>query len=373
MRWLGIVVFDDPVRKSVGEALMQAKAAGIDVKIITGDYRSTALAVVDKLKLRGESLDNDEIMDGEELERCSVSELERRVKEIKLFVRTTPQQKLKIVEALQAKGEVVAMTGDGVNDALALKKADIGVVVNEASDVSKEIADMVLLDNNFKTIVESVREGRVIYETLRKIIVYLLSSSFTELILVGASLIMGLPLPITAVQILWVNLAEDSLPNLALAFERNEPDVMKEGPRSRGGAMLDREMKILIFVIGIATDLLLMALFLILFNKGIALDVIRTFVFVALGIDSLLYVFSVKTLNRNIWNENLVDNKFLLLAVLIGFILLISAVYFPPLQRILGTQPLVVWEWMLLLGLGIVEVGAVEAVKFAFLKKKEQN
>ena len=126
-------------------------------------------------------------------------------------------------------------------------------------------------------------------------------------------------------------------------------------------------------MIGIATDLLLMALFLILFNKGIALDVIRTFVFVALGIDSLLYVFSVKTLNRNIWNENLVDNKFLLLAVLIGFILLISAVYFPPLQRILGTQPLVVWEWMLLLGLGIVEVGAVEAVKFAFLKKKEQN
>ena len=369
MQWLGVLAFEDPVREGVSVSLRAARSAGIEVKVITGDYLNTALAVLKRLDIYKRKLEGEMIMNGEELGRLAPGELKQRVQKVALFVRTTPQQKLKIVEALQARGEVVAMTGDGVNDAPAIKRADIGIVVSEASDVSKETADMVLLDNNFKTIIESVREGRVIYETIRKVIVYLLASSFTEVILVGGGLLLGLPLPVTAVQILWVNLIEDSLPNLALAFERNEPGVMREKPRKRGASLLDKEMKIIIFVIGLVTDLFLLGLFLILHYRGLPLPIVQTFVFVGLGIDSLLYVFSVKTLRRNIWEENLLDNTFLLVAVAIGFAMLIPAVYWPPLQRILRTQALAAWAWGLLLTLGLVKVAGIELVKWAFLRK----
>ncbi|MBI4034769.1 MAG: cation-transporting P-type ATPase, partial [Candidatus Chisholmbacteria bacterium] len=194
LNWLGLVIYEDPVRQSVTEALVAAQKAGIKVKVITGDYRETAVAVLRRL---GIEVAGTEIMEGEELERISDQRLATRVEQIRLFARTDPNQKLRIVAALQQNGEVVAMTGDGVNDAPALKKADIGIVVSEASDVAKETADMVLLDSNFDTIVKAVEEGRVIYETMRKVIVYLLSDSFTELILVAGSLVLGLPLAIT--------------------------------------------------------------------------------------------------------------------------------------------------------------------------------
>lgn len=367
LNWLGVVVYEDPVRQSVAKALMAAQAAGVKVKVITGDYRETAVAVLRQL---GMKVTEAEIMEGEELERISDQRLAARVGQIRLFARTDPHQKLRIVAALQQNGEVVAMTGDGVNDAPAIKKADIGIVVSEASDVAKETADMVLLDSNFDTIVTAIKEGRIIYETMRKVIVYLLSDSFTELILVAGSLMLGLPLPVTAVQILWVNLVEDSLPSLALAFERNEPGVMTEKPRQRSGPILDAEMKVLIFVIGLTSDLLLLGLFLWLYGKGLPLEEVRTFVFVGLGINSLFYVFSVKTLRRNIWQENLMDNPWLLGAVGVGWLLLLPAVYWPVLQRVLATTPLGLWEWVLLVGLGLVQLTAIETAKWMFLKKR---
>jgi len=369
MRWMGVLVFEDPVRAGVGESLKAAIKAGIKVKVITGDYRNTAVAVFEKLQVTRGKLKAEEIMDGEELKRLGVSEFEKRVDKVRLFVRTTPDQKLKIVSVLKKRGEVVAMTGDGVNDAPAIKEADIGVVVNEASDVSKETADMVLLDNNFATIVAAVQEGRSIYETMRKVVVYLLSSSFTELILVAGSLLLGLPLPVTAVQILWVNLIEDSLPSLALAFERSGDEVMADRPRKRDGPLLDKEMKALIFVVGIATDIVLLGLYLILYGKGLDIVLVRTVIFVGLAIDSLFYVFAVKSLSKNIWEDNLLNNKFLLLAVGVGILMLVPAVSWAPLQRLLETQALPVWAWVVLIGLGMLKLVAIEIVKYLFLRK----
>ncbi|MFQ6003762.1 MAG: cation-translocating P-type ATPase, partial [Candidatus Zixiibacteriota bacterium] len=257
--WLGILVYEDPVRKGVKTALKECQKAGIKVKVITGDYVSTAVAILKQLDLK---LDTEtQVMEGEELERISEKELAKRVAEVVLFARTNPEQKFKIVQALKEKGGVVAMTGDGVNDAPALKTADIGIVVGEASDVAKETADMVLLDSNFATIVHAVEEGRTIFENIKKVVLYLLADSFTEVILIGGSLALRLPLPVTAAQILWVNLVEDTLPGIALAFEPEEKEVMDEPPRPRGAPILDLELKTLIFIIGIFTDLVLFALF----------------------------------------------------------------------------------------------------------------
>jgi len=249
--WLGILVYEDPPRKGVKEALEECQKAGIKVKVITGDYLPTALALLAKLGLDGKK----HSLTGEELEKISEEELRQRVKDIVLFARTDPQQKLKIVRALRQNGEVVAMMGDGVNDAPALKQADIGIVVSEASDVARETADMVLLDSNFATIVHAVEEGRNIFENVKKVCLFLLSDSFAEVILIGGAILLGLPLPVTAAQILWVNLIEDSLPAIALAFEPKERRLMSQPPRPKNAPILDSELKFLIFIIGISLNI----------------------------------------------------------------------------------------------------------------------
>jgi len=366
--WLGILVYEDPVRKGVKPALKECQQAGIKIKVITGDHTATALAVLKQLDLKIDP--KTQVMEGKELEKISKSELKRRVEDIILFTRTDPEQKLKIVEALKENGEVVAMMGDGVNDAPALKQADIGIVVGEASDVAKETADMVLLDSDFSTILHAVEEGRTIFENIKKVVLYLLSDSFTEVILIGGSLILGLPLPVTAVQILWVNLIEDTLPGISLAFEPGEKEVMNESPRPRGTPLLDRELKVLIFIIGISTDLILLALFYWLLKGFLHLHEIQTVMFVALGINSLFYIFACRSLRRPIFKYNFLSNRFLVGSVLLGFILLGMAVYFPPFQVLLNTHPLGAVEWLFLFAIGFFNLLAIEGTKWVFIFKK---
>ncbi|MBU0618714.1 HAD-IC family P-type ATPase [Patescibacteria group bacterium] len=368
LEWLGILLYEDPVRPGVAEALAEARQAGIDIKVITGDYQETAMAVVNKLKIHPKNLKADEVITGDQLEKLSDEALRQKIDKIVLFARTNPLQKLKIVQVLQEKGEVVAMTGDGVNDAPALKRADIGIVVESASDVSKETADIVLLDSNFKTILAAVEEGRKIWENIRKVITYLLSDSFTEVVLIGGALLLRLPLPILATQILWVNLIEDGLPGMALIFEQASQGVMQEKPRSRHAPILDAEMKTLIFIIGIITDLFLFALFYWLLKQDLPLMEIRTFIFTAVGIDSLLYIFSCKSLKKNLWQINLLSNKFLLVAVAIGFIMLLAGIYLPVLQLLLKTVSLNGWEMAALIGFGLFKLGLVELTKYFFLR-----
>ena len=366
--WLGILVYEDPVREGVKPALKECQQAGIKIKVITGDHTATALAVLKQLDLKIDP--KTQVMEGKELEKISKSELKRRVEDIILFTRTDPEQKLKIVEALKENGEVVAMMGDGVNDAPALKQADIGIVVGEASDVAKETADMVLLDSDFSTILHAVEEGRTIFENIKKVVLYLLSDSFTEVILIGGSLILGLPLPVTAVQILWVNLIEDTLPGISLAFEPGEKEVMNESPRPRGTPLLDRELKVLIFIIGISTDLILLALFYWLLKGFLHLHEIQTVMFVALGINSLFYIFACRSLRRPIFKYNFLSNRFLVGSVLLGFILLGMAVYFPPFQVLLNTHPLGAVEWLFLFAIGFFNLLAIEGTKWVFIFKK---
>ena len=231
LEWVGIVAFSDPVREGLIEPFRETYEAGIKTVVITGDYPKTSIYVLSQL---GVTVSEDEYITGDVLSAMSDEELKNRIDQIKLFARTTPDQKLRIVNAFKEKGEVVAMIGDGVNDAPALHRSDIGIVVNNASDVARETADLVLLDSSFSTIVHAIEEGRAMFENIRKIVLYLLCDAFEEILVVLAGIIIGLPLPVTAVQILWVNLVSDGLPNLALTVDPKRRDIMKDKPRSPG-------------------------------------------------------------------------------------------------------------------------------------------
>lgn len=377
LTWLGVVVYEDPVRRGVASAFEEAKKAGIDVKVITGDYRVTAEAVLEQLgllskaaKLRARQA---LVMEGEELERLSPDELRGRVAETVLFARTDPMQKLKIVEALQANGEVVAMTGDGVNDAPALKRADIGVVVSGATDVAKETADMVLMDNNFGTIVAAVEEGRGIFTNLRKVILYLLSDSFSEVILVLGSLLLRIPLPLTAAQILWINLITDGFPDLALTMEPKDKDLMQQKPRDPREPLVDAEIKVLIFLISAVTGLVTLGAFFWFWRVYNDVASARTVAFVMLGVDSLIYVFSARSLRQPIWHTPLLSNPWLILAVLGGLALQLMALYAPFLQRLLATRPLTALEWLAVLMEAVLVIGVIEFVKWRFLQKRRMQ
>ena len=366
LKCVGYLVFEDPVRQGVKEALGAVEQAGIEVKVITGDYRATAEAVLRKLGVGEKNLKAEQIMEGYELEKMSDEELKERIDKVVLFARTNPEQKLKIVKALQEKGEVVAMTGDGVNDAPAVKKADIGIVVESASAVAKETADMILLDSNFATIVAAVEEGRGIFVNLRKIILYLLSDSFGEVILVLGSMILGMPLPITAAQILWVNLVDDSFPYFALTVEPKEQDLMKQKPKGLKQDLLDLEIKLLIVLISTVAGVLGLVVFWWYLKTTGDLMLARTVTFTMLGIDSLLYVFSCKSLKKPLWEENIFNNKWLIGAVLLGVIFQLMAVYLPSLQTVLKTVALGVNEWGVILAGSLVVIGVIEGVKWRF-------
>lgn len=366
--FLGLAGISDPIRPNVKGALSLCKRAGIRVVVVTGDHRETAMAVMGELGLE---ISLEQTMFGEELADLSEAGLDERIEGISLFARTSPSDKLKIVQSLKRKGEVVAMTGDGVNDTPALKQADIGIAVFEATEVAKETSDMVLLDSNFGAIVAAVKEGRLIFENMKKVITFLLTGGFTEVVLVGGSIILGLPIPVTAAQILWINLIEDGLPAMALAFEEEEEDVMKDPPRSSKTPLLDGEMKILIFVVGILTDFALLATYFVFRENIVHVDHLRTVMFVALGIDSLFNAFCFRSLRKNIWKVGIFGNKPLLASIILGYILLLVAVYSPFFQKILKTQPLTAKEYLILFSIGFFNLVAIEVGKWYHIRRSK--
>lgn len=368
--FVGMIGLKDPIRKEVKRAIKICRQAGMRPIIVTGDHRLTAKVVALEL---GFKVKERNIMEGGELDELSDKQFEKRVNDIQIYARVEPKHKMRIIQAWQDKGEVIAMTGDGINDAPALKKADIGVALGSGTEVAKEVSDLVLLTDNFNIIVAAVEEGRAIIDNIRKVITYLLSDSFTEIILIGVGIFLG-HLPITAVQILWVNLIEDGLPNVALAFEPKEKDLMKQKPQGHDVPLLNREMKALIFIIGILTDLFLLALFFYLLKySNYEISHIRTVIFAALAVDSLLYVFSCKSLRKNLWHINPFSNKFLLYASGFGLTALLAAIYLPPFQTLLKTVPLGLIDWMIILGLGFLELILVEATKWMFITKRFKN
>lgn len=372
LRFIGFIALKDPLRKGVKEAIKTARQAGVKTIIVTGDHLLTARAVARKVGLPASQ---ENIMEGKDLEQMPDEELASRLPQISVFARVEPAHKMRIIEAWQNQNAVIAMTGDGVNDAPALKKADIGLALGSGTEVAKDVSDLILLEDKFSIIPAAIREGRVILENIRKIITYMLSDSFTETILIGVALLIGAPfLPVTALQILWINLVEGSLPAIALAMEKPDQDVMKQKPPKHDLSLLTGEMKIIIFVIGIITDLILLGLFLWLLSAtSYEAQHIQTIVFVGLGLGSLLYVFSCKSLRKNIWEYNPFSNLYLLGAVAVGFFLLFAVIYIPPLQSLFHTVPLRPFDWILLFSLALLNVLLIEAVKWYFIQKDRRR
>lgn len=356
------VGLEDPLRASAEETVQKARTAGLHPVMITGDHPETAFVIAQRVGLASRP---EEVITGERLDEMSDDQLSGCIAQLSVFARVLPRHKLRLVRAWQEKGASVAMIGDGVNDAPAMKAADIGVALGSGTEVTKETADMVLLDNRFKTIVAAIREGRIMFDNIRKMIVYLLSDSFAEIILILAALLLSLPLPILPAQILWINLVTDGFSSIALTFEKGESGVMREPPRKKGEPLLNTEMKIIIFVIGIMTNLVLLAVYLyMIYNSVASLDHIRTFIFAALGMDSLLYVFAVRTFRSSIFASNPFANRYLVAATFVGFGLLLLPMVFPPLREAFAFTSLTLVEWGLVVGLGLLTLILIEIVKF---------
>lgn len=359
--FLGIIGIADPVRAGVAEAVAHVQKAGVAITMVTGDYRATAQSVLSAIGLPITNPEQD-IMEGHELAAISEGELIARVRGVRLFCRVSPDQKLKIVSALQKSGEVVAMTGDGVNDAIAIKKADIGLVVSGASDVARETADIVLLDSNFKTIVSAIEEGRAIYDNIRKVTFYLLSNSFVEITLIAATIVLGLPLPLTALQILWINLVDDGVPTLALAVDPRSHDLMRSKPRRKSAPIVDRRMGMLILCISGVIASLSLAVFLWAGGeRNIALS--QTMVFTLVAISTLLYVFTCRSVDRPATVASLFHNRWLLGSVALGFSLQLFAVYHPWGNIAFQTVPLPMASWAVILGASVLIIGMIEGMK----------
>lgn len=369
--FVGFIALKDPLRSEVKEAIRIAIDAGLKPVIVTGDHKLTAQAIARELGLPA---DDKNIIEGEELKEMSDEELKNRISDVRIFARVEPAQKLRIVESFQSIGEIVAMTGDGINDAPALKKADIGLALGSGTEVAKEVSDLVLLSDNFSVIVSAIEEGRAIIDNIKKSIVYLISDAFSEVSLILISLIMGWPLPVLAAQILWIKLIEDGLPTITLAFEKKEKDLMKRKPNGKDYPLIDRDMKILMVIIATFTVLSISILYYYMQNfTNLDLEKIRTIIFTALALCTLLNVFSCKSLRKNIWHINPFSNLYLIYSWLFGILALLAALYIPFLQNLLHTQSLNYYNWLIVILLAILNISAVEITKLILIVKNKNE
>jgi Ca2+-transporting ATPase len=359
--WLGLLAMEDPIREGVREAIAVARRAGIQVKMITGDYRRTAERIAAMVGLTARS---NQVVDGEELARLGDDDLARRVQEVKVFARIRPQDKLRIVRALQKQGEVTAMIGDGVNDAPALKRANIGVVVGSATDVAKETADLILLDSNFRTVVAAIEEGRVIFENIRKVVAYTLSNSFAEVLLIFGAMLLGWPAPLLVAQILWIHLICDGPSDIVLGFEPQENGIMEEPPQSLREPILNRLGLSLIGLISAVSAVVGLALFghyLQMHNDPIEG---RSIAFASFAVNSMVYIFAYRSMRRSMFRGNpLRANKPLIWAVAAGLLMVVLAFAIPGLREVLGIVPLHVGDWLLVSGVALSLLAAVELGK----------
>jgi len=344
--------------------------------MITGDNRATAKTIALEL---GMKVEDNNILDGYELDEMSTKDFNNIVSRIKVYARVSPHHKSRIVDALQNKGEVVAMTGDGVNDAPALKSADIGIALGSGTEVAKETADIVLLDNNFKTIITAIEQGRLIFDNLRKVTLYLVSDSFSEVVVIGGSLLISIVykldshiLPLAAAQILWINLITDSFSNAALSVEPGEKEIMNEPPRKKNEPLLNFEMKVLIVIVSMTKGLIALGLFYYVIGATGNFQKASTIAFTILAIGSLFYAFSIRSLRRTIFQKDIFSNIYLVIAVLVGFSLQLVAIYNEYFQRILKTVPLDMNDWSLIFFAVISIMFIVESVKYLFIIKEKK-
>lgn len=360
MTWLGLVGMMDPPRLEAKEAVATCWAAGITPVMITGDHPFTATAIATEIGL----LNGRRVVTGEQLARIDEERLAGEVAEIGVYARVSPADKLRVVSAWQRRGHVVAMTGDGVNDAPALKKADVGIAMGiSGTDVSKEAAGVTLLDDNFATIVAAVEEGRIVFSNIRKYLTFLLSSNVGEILLMTAAALAGLPLPLSAVQILYVNLATDGLPALALAVDPPEPDLMRRHPRDPRVGVFTRPLVVLLLAGGIWSAVANVSFFWWLLASGRALPDAMALTFASLVIIQFFQAYNYRSDRLSVFVSPFA-NRWLNLAVAWELLLLAVVVYVPWLQGPFGTFAFSAKDWLLVVAVAVTIVPVLEAVKW---------
>lgn len=361
----------DPIRPCIQETLKRTARAGIKTIMLTGDHKLTARAIAREIGLIPNGSTDSAVVEGKEMAQMDDVALIDKLKTALVFARVTPSDKLRLVRLLKEQGEIVAMTGDGVNDAPALLRADIGIALGSGTDVAKDAADIVLLEDNYSVIAHAVEEGRIIFANIRRVVLYLLSDSFSEITLILSSLLFQLPLPLTAAQILWINIVSDGLPSFALTLESKEPHIMDEAPRNPNEPILNNEMKYLIVLISLVSGLMVLMVF-SFWMKQYDLTVARTVAFVSLGVNSLFYVFSIRGLRNSIFKQSFFSNQWLIAGIAGGLFLQIFPLYVPLFGRFLHVVPLGPFEWGIVLFQSVVVIVLIETVKWLYNKERKK-
>ena len=355
----GLIGMIDPPREGVKEAVRTCRRAGIKTVMITGDHLQTAKATAKELGIlkRG-----DLAIDGETLERMSQHELEQNIMDYSVFARVSPEHKVRIVKAFQSTGAVVAMTGDGVNDAPALKNADIGIAMGKGgTDVAKNAADMILLDDNFVTIVEAVKQGRNIYDNIKKAIHFLISTNIGEIVTIFFGLVLGIKSPLLAIQLLWINLVTDSLPAIALGLEKEEENIMSRLPRNPKKNLFADGLWWKIIIEGAMLGIFTLLAFSI-GNRLYSVEVGRTMAFLTLGILELVHSFNIKS-EESIFKIGVLENKYLVGALVLGVILQVIVVVVSPLAQVFSLVPLTGMQWLYTILIAVAPIPIVEIQK----------
>jgi Ca2+-transporting ATPase len=382
--FVGLVGMIDPPRIEVRPALEKARHAGIRTVMITGDYPNTARAIAEDIHLLRPGK---QVLTGAQLDHLNDEELKNVIEDTDVFARVSPEHKMRIVDALQANHEVVAMTGDGVNDAPAIKRADIGVAMGiTGTDVAKEAADMVLTDDNYASIVAAVEQGRIIYSNIRKFVFFLLSSNVAEIMIIFLATLAGLPAPLTAIQLLWLNLITDGAPALALAMEKGDPDIMDQKPRAKSEPIVNRSMGIGITVqtfaqtgavlgaflfglvwhleVSIPAGMNALAFVLAQDWRGVDVQTAETMAFVTLSLAELFRAYTVRSERASLFTIGVFSNRYMQYAVGLSIVLLLLVCSVPFLQPIFNTHFLNTREWILVIGLALIPAVAEEITKF---------
>ena len=363
LTFVSLFGLSDPVRSEANEVMEKIKKAGVRPVMITGDNPVTARAVAEVV-----GIGKEEIISWEQV--SASNEPDELYKRINIFARVAPVQKLRIVRGMQRVGEVVAMTGDGVNDAPAIKQADIGVVMGSGQDVTKGAADLVLLDDRLERIHRAIIEGRRIYDNIRKLAVFLLYDCLAEIFLIALALFLALPLPLLPGQILWVNIIADALPSFGFAFEPADREIRHLPPRPKSERILSREHQAFMAILGALTAFLLFLLYIYAMRDGRGIEYTRTIVFVGLGIASLFVAYSLRSFRRNFFALTPWANRPMMIFLALGVAMNVAAVYVPNLSEVLKTVPLGGYDWLFLVFFGSVHLIIAEFLKKLFLRGK---
>ena len=360
--FVGLMGMIDPPREEVKPSILECRTAGIHTVMITGDHKNTAVAIAKNLGIFQE---NSIALTGQELDKLSDEELNEQIKNIAVFARVSPENKVRIVEAWQSQGAVVSMTGDGVNDAPALKKANIGCAMGiTGTDVSKQAADIILTDDNFSTIVSAVKEGRNIYENIKKAVHFLLSCNIAEILILFIATLIGWPQPLLPVHILWINLVTDSLPALALGVEKNDDDIMENTPRHPKESIFAKGLGFRIIFQGVILSILTLGIFYYGYTHY-DVDVARTMTFMVLGLSQLTHVLNVRSENNSVFSSKFFTNKYLWGAIAISMLLQLAVILIPAAHGIFGITHLTATQWVITIGVSVMPLVIVEITKLA--------